>query len=78
MLSYTVDLVQELGAIDAFVGFTSGTGFAGADHDIVAWQFNSKFNPISTIGVPEPGTLAVIGFGLLGMGIARRRAHRVA
>jgi len=78
MLSYTVDLVQELGATDAFVGFTSGTGFAGADHDIVAWQFNSEFNPINTIGVPEPGTLAVIGFGLLGMGIARRRAHRVA
>ncbi len=78
LLSYTVDLVQELGSTDAFVGFTSGTGAAGADHDIVAWQFNSEFNPISTIGVPEPGTLAIIGVGLFGMGIARRRARRAA
>jgi hypothetical protein len=76
MLSYTVDLVQELGATDAFVGFTSGTGSAGADHDILAWQFNSEFDPIDTIGVPEPGTLAVIGLGLVGLGIARRRARR--
>ena len=73
LLSYTVDLVQELGSTDAFVGFTSGTGAAGADHDIVAWQFNSEFNPIGTIGVPEPGTLAVVVVGLLGMGLVRRR-----
>jgi hypothetical protein len=73
LLSYTVDLTQELGATDAFVGFTSGTGSAGADHDIVSWQFNSSFEPIDQIGVPEPGTLAVLGLGLIGLYRMRRR-----
>ncbi len=73
LLSYNVDLVAELGSTDAFVGFTSGTGSAGADHDIVSWQFNSEFNPIDTIGVPEPGMLAIFGIGLLGLGLMRRR-----
>ena len=73
LLSYTVDLVSELGSTNAFVGFTSGTGAAGANHDILSWQFNSEFAPIETIGVPEPGMAAVFGLGLLGLGWARRR-----
>lgn len=77
MLSHTVDLVQELGATDAFVGFTSGTGAAGADHDIVAWQFNSEFNPIDQIGVPEPGTFAILSLGLPGISAVRRRQRAV-
>lgn len=73
MLSYSVDLVSELGSTNAFVGFTSGTGAAGANHDVLSWQFNSEFAPIKTIGVPEPGMAAVFGLGLLGLGYARRR-----
>lgn len=81
-LSYTVDLVSVLGSTNAFVGFTSGTGAAGADHDILAWQFNSTFDPIDDIGggggstVPEPATLAILGIGLLGLASTRRRAPR--
>ncbi len=73
LLSHTVDLVTVLGTTNAFVGFTSGTGAAGADHDIVAWQFNSEFNPINEIGVPAPGAIAVLGLGLIALGAWRRR-----
>lgn len=74
-LSHTVDLAATLGSPNAFVGFTSGTGSAGGSHDIVSWQFNSDFNPISQIGVPAPGALALIGFGLIGLGAVRRKTH---
>ncbi len=74
LLTYTVDLVSVLGQTDAFVGFTSGTGAAAADHDIVSWQFNSTFDPIIIIGtVPEPATLALLGLGLAGIGFNGRR-----
>lgn len=66
-------LESVLGVTNAFVGFTSGTGSAGADHDILAWQFNDTFNPINEIGVPAPGALALFGLGLIGAGLIRRR-----
>lgn len=72
-ISHSVDLVTELGSTDAFVGFTSGTGAAAGDHDIVQWQFNSTFDPISEIGVPTPGALALLGLSLMGLGSLRRK-----
>ena len=47
MLSHTVDLVQVLGKTEVFVGFTSGTGAAGNNHDILSWKFRGEFNPIT-------------------------------
>lgn len=79
LLSYSVDLVSILGTPNAFLGFTSGTGIAGANHDVISWTFNDSYQPITELpgvgGVPEPMSwvLMIAGFGLVGVA-ARRRA----
>ncbi len=52
-LSHTVDLVTQLGASDAFVGFTSGTGSFFGDHDIRTWEFINAFNPVGVNAAPD-------------------------
>jgi hypothetical protein len=51
----------------AYVGFTAGTGWASSYHDIGSWSFNS---------IPEPTTWALVGLGLLAVGIWGRRRNR--
>ena len=67
LLSKNVNLIDELGTPDAFVGFTSATGGANAKHDILAWEFTNDFEPIG-----GAGTKAAIldGSGVPGKGIA--------
>jgi len=73
-LSRTVDLVTELNQTNAFIGFTSGTGAAGGYHDILSWQLNDDFRPIDPGNqIPEPGSLALLGLGTLGLAMMRRR-----
>lgn len=71
-LSHSVDLTAVLGSTDAFIGFTSGTGAAGGDHDILYWVFEDDFRPIGGGTVPEPGTIGLLAFGLATV-IRRRR-----
>lgn len=75
LLSTNVDLAGVVGNPNAFVGFTSGTGAAQANHDVINWEFRDTFAPIGG-AVPEPATWAmlILGFGILGGAMRRRTA----
>lgn len=83
LLSANVNLAAILGSTNAFVGFTSGTGAAFGDHDILSWEFRDTFNPVVTppgiSAVPEPSTYGMMAAaGLIGLCVVRRRAKRTA
>ena len=72
-LVQNVNLASELGTPNAFVGFTSGTGSGFNDHDILSWEFRDRFDPVVT---PEPGTFALLAFGLVPL-LGRRASAKL-
>jgi len=60
-LSDNIDIFGVLGQNTAFVGFTAGTGGAFENHDIVNWQYNDTFSPITSPPgtVPEPSSFVI-------------------
>ncbi|MCP9453491.1 MAG: hypothetical protein NNA23_12505 [Nitrospira sp.] len=71
LLSHTIDLAGTLGSPYAFVGCTSGTGWAYANHDVLAWVLDNTHYPNP---IPLPAAAYLFGAGLVGLaGLARRR-----
>ena len=63
--NYPINISTFLGTNSAFVGFTGGTGSGFENQDIVYWKFANT----ATLSTPEPGSLALLGTGLLGLAI---------
>lgn len=86
VLSQVVNLASTLGTTSAYVGFTSGTGAAYSNHDILTWRFDNAFGPIgdppvvSSRPVPTLSDAAVVLLALVaaGMGVVTLRRRRPA
>lgn len=71
--SEVVDLPSILGSANVFAGFTSGTGVAVGNHDILSWEFRDDYSPI-----PEPAATAVLlgGTSIWAAVYLRRRSRQ--
>ncbi|MBM3786446.1 MAG: PEP-CTERM sorting domain-containing protein [Acidobacteria bacterium] len=68
ILTVNVDLATTLNlanGTDAYIGFTSSTGGAWENHDILRWSYEE---------VPEPHSVLLVSAGLVWLVLKRRRA----
>lgn len=77
-LQVLVDGTEEFNFLAADVG--DGTAFNGGNFAFYNYsQASVRYSAVTqeTFAVPEPGTLTIIGFGLIGFGVVRRRTRRL-
>lgn len=67
-MSYTADLATILGTNQVYAGFTSATGGAYTNHDLLSWEFSNEKNGTSSFkAVPEPSSLLLFSVAFLGL-----------
>ena len=82
LMSFTRDLALDLQSTQAFVGFTSGTGFSHANHDLLSWTLRNDFDPIGGDPrvppgtVPTPASLPLVLAGIALAAVATVRPRR--
>lgn len=69
-----LDISSFLGTNTAYVGFTAGTGGGYEAQNILNWQFAND----TSLGTPEPSSLALIGSALAALALAAYRRKRRA
>ncbi|MDR3435662.1 lectin-like domain-containing protein [Telmatospirillum sp.] len=69
---YSINIGSYLGTSKAYVGFTGSTGAGWENHDIVNWEFADTAT-LPPTSVPEPGSVALLGIGLICLTRLRRR-----
>jgi hypothetical protein len=77
-LQVLVDGVEEFNFLASSVG--DGTAFNGGNFAFYNYSQGSvRYSAVTqdALPTPEPGTLAIIGIGLIGFGVMRRRARSV-
>ena len=66
-LTHVVNLASVLGTTQAFVGFTSGTGAAFENHDVLSWQFDNTFAPIGAVSAAAVPALSDAALAMLAL-----------
>jgi len=64
---------QTAAGSNRYVNFLFDTTFDRIDFSTTNFAFETDNHAFATTSVPEPGTLGLLGMGLLGAGMARRR-----